>query len=249
MIASWTPTWEEGFAPMLSAEGLTAGYGAGAVLNGLNLEVAAGDRVVILGRNGVGKSTLLRVLQGGVKATRGRILFDGVDSSGDAAHRRARSGIAYVPQGRDIFPGLSVLDNLRVAVYGSGGKDGPELVDAVMDEFPVLREKAKLPGGGLSGGQQQILALGRALVMRPRLLLLDEPSEGIQPSIVDQIAEHVRRVNQEHGITVVLVEQNLEFASSVAEHAFLMDKGRVVHELPTRNLLADRELQHEYLGV
>ncbi|WP_426241618.1 ABC transporter ATP-binding protein [Nocardioides sp. LHG3406-4] len=234
---------------MLHVEGLTAGYGAGAVLNDLSLTVEDGDRVAILGRNGVGKTTLLRALVGEVKAQRGQIRLDGVDVTREPAHRRARRGIAYVPQGRDIFPGLSVLDNLRVAVYGTGAKDVAELVEGVMDEFPVLREKAKLPGAGLSGGQQQILALARALVMRPRLLLLDEPSEGIQPSIVDQIAEHVRRVNEERGITVVIVEQNLEFAGRVAERAVLVDKGQVVRELATDTLLTDRDLQHEYLGV
>lgn len=234
---------------MLQVESVTAGYGAGPVLTDLDFEVRAGQRVAVLGRNGVGKTTLLRAIMGEIRAKKGRVHYDGKDITGVPPHRRARQGIAYVPQGRDIFPGLSVLDNLRVAAYGTRRSRGQSRLDEVLDEFPILREKAKLPGAGLSGGQQQILALGRALMTEPKLLLLDEPSEGIQPSIVDQIGEHVRRVNRERGITVVLVEQNLEFATHVAEHAYLMDKGRIVRELPAKDVLADRELQHEYLGV
>lgn len=234
---------------MLRIENVTAGYGAGPVLTGLDLDVAAGRRVALLGRNGVGKTTMLRTIMGEVRVKQGSIHFDGSDVTSQPPHRRARSGIGYVPQGRAIFPGLTVLDNLRVAAYGTRKGGLQTRLDEVMDEFPILREKSKLPGGGLSGGQQQILALGRALMTEPRLLLLDEPSEGIQPSIVDQIAEHVRRVNEQRGITVVIVEQNLEFATDVADHAYLMDKGRIVAELPAKDVLADRELQHEYLGV
>lgn len=234
---------------MLQVDGVTAGYGAGPVLTDLDFTVPAGLRVAVLGRNGVGKTTLLRAIMGEVKSKKGRILFEEKDVTAEPPHRRARQGIAYVPQGRDIFPGLSVLDNLRVAAYGTGRHQWQSRLEQVLDEFPILREKAKLPGGGLSGGQQQILALGRALMTEPKLLLLDEPSEGVQPSIVDQIAEHVRRVNHERGITVVLVEQNLEFATNVAEHAYLMDMGCIVRELPAKEVLSDRELQHEYLGV
>jgi urea ABC transporter ATP-binding protein UrtE len=234
---------------MLQVESMTAGYGAGPVLTDLDLQVPAGQRVAVLGRNGVGKTTLLRAIMGEVRAKKGRVLFEGRDVTGEPPHRRARLGIAYVPQGRDIFPGLSVLDNLRVAAYGTRRSRSQSRLDEVLDEFPILREKSKLSGAGLSGGQQQILALGRALMTEPKLLLLDEPSEGIQPSIVDQIAEHVKRVNREREITVVVVEQNLEFATDIAEHAHLMDNGQIVRELPARDMLADRALQHEYLGV
>jgi len=141
------------------------------------------------------------------------------------------------------------MDNLKVAAYGVRHKAWADVLTDVLDEFPILRQKAKLAGGGLSGGQQQILALGRALMTQPKVLLLDEPSEGIQPSIVDQIADHVRRINELRGITVVLVEQNLEFATNIAEHAYLMDKGQIVRELPAKDVLTDRDLQHEYLGV
>ena len=234
---------------MLRVEGLRAGYGTTPVLQDLDLSVAAGERVAVLGRNGVGKTTLLKTLMGQLPLMAGSVTSDGQDVSRLPAHARARLGIAYVPQGRQIFPGLSVLDNLRVAAYGTGRKDWKATLREVLDQFPVLSEKADLAGAGLSGGQQQILALGRALMTRPRLLLLDEPSEGIQPSVVSVIAEHVRDVNERQGITVVLVEQNLEFAVRVASHAQVMDKGRIVRDLPSADILADRQLQHEYMGV
>jgi urea ABC transporter ATP-binding protein UrtE len=234
---------------MLRVEGVRAGYGATPVLQDLSLDVAEGARIAILGRNGVGKTTMLRAVMGVLPLMSGTIRLDGEDISRLPAYERARRGIAYVPQGRDIFPGLSVLDNLRVAAYAVRRKDWKATLDDVLGQFPVLREKSSLAGSGLSGGQQQILALGRALMTRPRVLLLDEPSEGIQPSIVDLIAQHVRRINEERGITVVLVEQNLQFATKIADHAHLMDKGRIVRELPAQNVLTDRDLQHEYLGV
>lgn len=249
MSASWTPTWDGGFRSMLKVEHLAAGYGAGSVLNDLSLTVEEGARVAVLGRNGVGKTTLLRSIMGQVIPHKGTVTFCGSDVTRLPAHKRARAGIAYVPQGREIFSGLTVLDNLKVAAYAAGHKGWSSLLGDVLDEFPILREKSKLPGGGLSGGQQQILALARALMTQPKLLLLDEPSEGIQPSIVDQIAETVRRINLERGITVVVVEQNLEFATKLAKHAHLMDKGQVVLSTSAKEILTSRALQHEYLGV
>lgn len=234
---------------MLEIEAVAAGYGSGPVLDDMNLHLGEGSRTAVLGRNGVGKTTLMRVIAGVVRPTRGVIRFEGRDITSLPAHRRARGGIAYVPQGRDIFPAMSVIDNLRVAAHATRQPDAGRLLSGVLEEFPVLAEKADLPGGGLSGGQQQILALGRALMTRPRLLILDEPSEGIQPSIVHQIAAHVRRLNEEQGITVLVVEQNLEFAASLAVDAHLVDHGTVVRSLPTAEVVRDRELQHEYLGV
>lgn len=234
---------------MLIVDGVRAGYGATPVLHELSLTVETGARIALLGRNGVGKTTLLRAVVGEIPLMAGSVVLDGQDLSKVPAHDRARKGLAYVPQGRQIFPGLTVLDNLRVAAYGARRKQWKSTLDAILTEFPVLREKAGLPGGGLSGGQQQILALGRALMTKPSVLLLDEPSEGIQPSIVDQIARHVRRINEEQGITVLIVEQNIEFAMKVADHASIMEKGRVVRSLPAAELMSDRELQHEYLGV
>jgi urea ABC transporter ATP-binding protein UrtE len=235
--------------PMLAADDIRAGYASTPVLRDLSIRVGEGDRVAVLGRNGAGKTTLLRALIGELPVTSGKISFDGGDVSGLPPYRRARLGMAYVPQGRDIFPGLTVLENLRVAAYATRRRDWRATLDDVLDRFPVLGDKAGQPGGSLSGGQQQILALGRALMTRPKLLLLDEPSEGIQPSIIEEIARHVRRINEEEHVTVVIVEQNLEFATTIAEHAYLMDKGRIVRDLPAQDVLTDRELQREYLGV
>ena len=234
---------------MLELTEVRAEYARTPVLLGVSLAVRDGDMVAVLGRNGVGNTTLLRAIVGTVPLTEGRIELDGQELGRLPAHQRARRGIAYVPQGRDIFPALSVLDNLRVTAYATGQRDYKERLAEILDEFPVLAQKRDEPGAGLSGGQQQILALGRALMTAPRLLLLDEPSEGIQPSIVDAIAETVRGINERRGITVVLVEQNLDFATKIARHAFLMDKGRVVRDLPASDVLSDRELQHEYMGV
>jgi urea ABC transporter ATP-binding protein UrtE len=234
---------------LLRLDDVHAGYGRTAVLHGVSLEVQSGERLGVLGRNGVGKTTLLRTIVGQLPVNAGRIEFDGRDISRQPVHVRARQGIAYVPQGRQIFPALSVLDNLRVAAYAARRPDWKARLDAMWREFPVLDRKRDDPGGSLSGGQQQILALARALMTEPRLLLLDEPSEGVQPSIVDEIAEIVRRLNEERDITVILVEQNLDFATRVVAHAHLMDKGRLVRDLPAAEVLNDRALQHEYLGV
>ncbi|MEJ7871604.1 MAG: ABC transporter ATP-binding protein [Rubrobacteraceae bacterium] len=234
---------------MLRLEDVHAGYGPTTVLRGFNLDVADKQTVAVLGRNGVGKTTALRAITGIIPLQRGTITFDGKDLRRLPVHERARRGIAYVPQGRDIFPGLTVLDNLRVAAYGSRQQNWEEQLDAMFADFPVLAEKSNARGGSLSGGQQQILALARALMTSPRILLLDEPSEGIQPSILDQIADTLRTVNEQRGIPVLLVEQNLDFVFRLATRVHLVDKGQVVRELSTEELLGDKELQHEYLGI
>ncbi len=176
----------------------------------------------------------------------GRIAIDEIDLTSLPAYQRARRGLAYVPQGREIFPGLTVVENLRL-----GARLAPDpgtALQEVLDEFPLLQEKHEARGDSLSGGQQQLLALWRALASRPRVLLLDEPSEGIQPSLVVQLAEHIRRINA-RGLTVVLVEQNLEFAATLARQAYIMDKGQIVRALETAAILTDADLAHEYLGV
>jgi ABC-type branched-subunit amino acid transport system ATPase component len=154
-----------------------------------------------------------------------------------------------VPQGREVFPALSVLDNLRVAAYGSRRPNWSVRLEELLDEFPLLAEKRDARAGSLSGGQQQILAVARALMTEPRVLLLDEPSEGIQPSIIDQIVDTIRAMNAERGISVVLVEQNLDVAAELAGRAYVMEKGRIVRELPPRDVLQDRDLQREYMGI
>jgi len=234
---------------MLRLDDVHAGYGRITVLRSFNLDVTDGQMVAVLGRNGVGKTTMLRAITGIIPLQKGTITFDNQDLRHLPVHARARRGIAYVPQDRDIFPGLTVLDNLRAAAYGSRKRGWEEQLDALLHEFPILAEKRNAQGGSLSGGQQQILALARALMTSPRILLLDEPSEGIQPSIVDQIVDTLRAINEQRDITILLVEQNLDFVSHLTSRAYLVDKGQVVRELPTDDLLSDKDLQHEYLGI
>jgi len=234
---------------LLEVVGLYAGYGVAPVLHGLDFALASSAMACILGRNGVGKTTLLRSIVGQLAVQQGDIRIDGASMVTLAAHARARAGIAYVPQGRDIFPSLSVQDNLKAAAFGMARADWRQALEAQFDAFPILREKAHARGASLSGGQQQILALARALMMRPRLLLLDEPSEGIQPSIVAQIAETIQDIHQNQGIAVVVVEQNLDFIARVGAPCHIMDRGRMVHNCPSEQIVQDRALQAQYLGV
>jgi urea ABC transporter ATP-binding protein UrtE len=198
----------------------------------VSLAVDRQEVVCLLGRNGVGKTTLMRSLMGILPNRAGRILFDGQDVSGLPSHERARRGMAYVPQGRLVFPQLTVAENLRsgTLIGGTGGGRsgfGP-VDDSVFGYFPILRERLGQRAGTLSGGEQQMLALGRALAAQPRLLLLDEPSEGIQPSIVQQIRDLIARIARERNLAVLLVEQNLKFATGASTRGYVMDKGRIV---------------------
>ncbi|CAB3794550.1 ABC transporter ATP-binding protein [Pararobbsia alpina] len=234
---------------MLELRDIHAGYGLSTVLRGIDLRVGAGERVAILGRNGVGKTTLLRAIVGAIRLQQGELMFDGRTIGELPTHERARLGIAYVPQGREIFPSLSVLDNLKAAAFGTGQLDWKARVDELFIEFPVLAEKQKARGASLSGGQQQILALARALITQPRLLILDEPTEGIQPSIVDQIADTIRAINEKRGIAVIVVEQNLDFVVRLGTHAHIIEKGAIVADMPAADLLHDEVQQRKYLGV
>ena len=233
---------------MLTLHGLRAGYGATPVLHGIDLKLAASECAAVLGRNGVGKTTLMRAITGAIATTDGSIQFDGIDLSPLRAHERARFGISHVPQGRDIFPKLTVLENLRVGT-AARRHHGNHAVDRILEEFPTLAQRKNARGGSLSGGQQQLLALARALVTAPRLLLLDEPSEGIQPSILDEIAEVIGRINAERGIAVLAVEQNLDFAVRIARRSLIMEKGEIIAEVSTTELRGDRELQKKYLAL
>ena len=233
--------------PILAAEGLRSGYATGDVLQGVGLEVGAGEIVGVLGRNGVGKSTLIRTLIGLLSARAGRIRFKGEDITGEGAHLRARRGIGYVPQGREIFPHMSVMDNLRMGGFVNAGK-GSFALDEVLGWFPFLRERLRQRGGTLSGGQQEMLAIARALVNGPDLMLLDEPSDGVQPSIVQEIGDFLAALVGRKPIGVLLVEQNIDLVQTTAHRAYVMDKGRVVAAI-TRDELKDTERVAEFLAV
>ena len=232
---------------MLAAEGLRAGYATGDVLQGVGVEVDAGEIVGVLGRNGVGKSTLIRTLIGLLPARSGRIRFKGQDITGEPANLRARRGIGYVPQGREIFPHMSVMDNLRMGGFVNAGK-GSFALDEVVGWFPFLRERLRQRGGTLSGGQQEMLAIARALVNGPDLMLLDEPSDGVQPSIVQEIGDFLAALVGRKPIGVLLVEQNIDLVQTTAHRAYVMDKGRVVAAI-TRDELKDTERVAEFLAV
>jgi urea ABC transporter ATP-binding protein UrtE len=232
---------------VLEIHNLDAGYGRVAVLNDINLVVQHSEIVGILGRNGAGKSTLLRAVIGLVRTRRGSIHFDETDVTNLPAHARSRLGIGYVPQGRMVFPRLSVRENLQAAAFAVG--QGNSRVEELLRTFPFLYEKATEIASSLSSGQQQLLAIARALATDPRLLLLDEPSEGIQPSLVLEVLERVRAVNRKRGVSVLLVEQNLEFAVEAATRVYIMDRGRIAAEMPSNALRGDERLQHELLGL
>ena len=231
---------------MLEADGVHAGYGGVPVLSGVSLRVAAGERVVIIGRNGVGKTALLRALMGFLHCRQGRIRLLEQDITRLAPHARARLGIGYVPQGREIFPGLTVRENLTM---GAVGRPGPSSRMAeLLQTFPRLGERLGQQGGSLSGGEQQILAIARTLIGDPKVLLLDEPTEGIQPSIVDEILSQLIGINTRLGVTMILVEQNLDFAREFAHRAYTMLKGQITEELGPDGL-SDPRVIAEYLGV
>jgi urea ABC transporter ATP-binding protein UrtE len=232
---------------VLSALKLRSGYGGKPVLQGVDMDVREGEIVAVIGRNGVGKSTLMRTLIGLVPPTEGSVIFNGADVSALVAHRRARLGIGYVPQGRDVFPRMSVEENLKVGEM-IGGKVGAEDYQRVYATFPVLAERRSQQAGTLSGGQQQQLAIGRVLISKPSLILLDEPSEGIQPSIVQDIARTVVDLNRRTNVAIVFVEQNLDMIRAMAQRCYVMDKGRIVAALTPADL-DDREVVRRHLAV
>ena len=212
---------------MLAIKALNQFYGGSHTLWDVDLAVTPGSRMCLMGRNGMGKTTLLKCIMGLQGVTSGNINFDGSELVKLPAEQRARLGMGYVPQGREIFPQLTVEENLRVGL--GVRKNGPRAIpERIFELFPVLKQMLKRRGGDLSGGQQQQLAIGRALVLEPKLLILDEPTEGIQPNIVHEIGDIVLRLNQDEGLTVLLVEQKLPFARRVASEFCILDKGRRV---------------------
>ena len=233
---------------MLKVEGLTSHYGRVQALQGVDLEVGAGELVALVGGNGAGKTTLLRTISGVQPASGGSVRFDGAEITHQAAHRRVRLGIAQVPEGRQVFGQLSVQDNLRLGAYLRHDRQIQNDLDRMYAMFEILGKKRHQPAGTLSGGQQQMLALCRALMARPRLLLLDEPSMGLAPVLVEQILEAVAALRN-RGMTIFLVEQNAYAALSIADRGYVLETGKVVLSGPGRHLLDDEQVKQSYLGI
>jgi len=232
--------------PTLTVSRLDAAYEGSQILRQVSLTVPEGQVVALMGRNGVGKTTTLKCLVGLVKPTSGDIRLGGLSLNGLRSDERGRKGLGYVPQGRDIFPTLTVWENLQIGLVAHGAKANGQL-DRVMELFPVLKEMLKRKGGVLSGGQQQQLAIARALLTSPKVLLLDEPTEGIQPNIIDLIGETLLKIKKEGRTSVLLVEQYLDFCLSVADRFYILDRGSIVAEGAITAL--DQETVRKYLTV
>ena len=227
---------------MLEVDNVHAGYGRIPVLSGINFTVAEHEVVGVLGHNGMGKTTLLKTLIGQIPVTRGKIRFAGADISNTSSFRRARAGVGYVPQGRAIFPDLTVYENLRMGFIEDGVHSEDNTVKDVLARFPRLDPIIDRLGGALSGGEQQILALARCLCGRPKLLLLDEPTEGIQPSIVEEILEILIGLHRHQGLAIIVVEQNLDFIRHLSDRVLLIEKGAITGEVSPGALGETQEL-------
>ncbi|KWR72082.1 MULTISPECIES: urea ABC transporter ATP-binding subunit UrtE [Pseudomonas] len=215
---------------MLQVSQLHQFYGGSHILRGLSFDAKIGEVTCLLGRNGVGKTTLLRCLMGLVPAREGSVSWEGKAITGFRPHQRVRAGIAYVPQGREIFPRLSVEENLLMGLSRFGAREAKQVPEFIYELFPVLREMKQRRGGDLSGGQQQQLAIGRALASRPRLLILDEPTEGIQPSVIKEIGAVIRKLAERGDMAILLVEQFYDFAAELADQYLVMARGEIVQQ-------------------
>ena len=236
-----------GTEAVLDVAGLCAAYGRTPVLRGVDMTIAKGEIVSLIGRNGVGKTTTMRCLIGLLPATSGQIVFQGQPITELPADERARLGIGYIPQGRQVFPRMTVEENIAVSLLASPGKDR-RLTELVYQYFPILKQRRRQSAGTLSGGEQQQLAIGRALVGNPQLMLLDEPSEGIQPSIVHMICEVLKSVRDQLGTTILFVEQNLDTILAISERCYVVDKGAIVAEIG-RDQLRTREAVRRHLLI
>lgn len=232
---------------MLALSGVHAHYGSSHILQGVDLEIKEGEVVALLGRNGVGKTTTIRTVMGSLPASGGAVTFKGQNVTKQAPHRRARLGMGLVPQGRGVYPNLSVEEQLDLPPKRKNGTSEWSK-EAVYELFPRLAERKKNSGSQLSGGEQQMLSMARALCGEPELLLLDEPSEGLAPQIVEQVGE-VLKTLRAGNLSILIVEQNLNLALSVADRVYIMNKGRIVHEASAKELSEDKETQHRLLGV
>ena len=234
---------------MLIVQGLQAWYDRSHVVQDISFEVQAGEIVTLMGRNGAGKSTTLRALMGLLSRQAGRITFDGQDLQSLPAHARYHAGLAYVPEDRRIVPGLTVRENLQLGVLSSPLRTKmDELIDEVAETFPRLKERLPQEATSLSGGEQQMLAIARAMMAHPKMILLDEPSEGIMPLLVQEMFELFARMKAQ-GTTILLVEQNVERALSISDRAYILDQGRIVHEGRAQDLLNDEDIQSRYCAV
>jgi branched-chain amino acid transport system ATP-binding protein len=234
---------------MLEVRDLQVAYGAAPALWGVSLDVRAGELLCVVGPNGAGKTTLINTIAGILRARAGSLVFEGHDITALAPHRFCEAGIAVVPEGRRLFTGMSVLENLELGSYLPVAKaNRKESLEAALDLFPALKAKLASPAGELSGGQQQMVAIARALMARPRLLLLDEPSLGLSPRIVHDMFAAIRRINAD-GMAVLLVEQNVTMALQIASRAYVLEEGRIVADGAPAELLARPEIQRAYLGV
>ena len=236
--------------PLVVVEDLHTFYGKSHILHGVSLSVGRGEVVGLLGRNGVGKSTTLKTIMGLVTPSRGKVLFEGKPVTGMPAHKIARLGIAYVPEDRRIFKLLTVMENLRTGLDRSGIRDArkQELLGKVFEYFPVLAERREQAGGTLSGGEQQMLAIARAMMLEPKIILLDEPTEGLMPRMVSQIKEIVAVLHRE-GVAILLVEQNVPLTLESSQRIYFMEKGAVRHHAVASELKVNDPVIHQYLGV
>lgn len=236
--------------PILQVRGLETGYGEVQVLWGISLTVEAGSIVVLLGPNGAGKTTTLRAISGLLPAWKGQIVFEGRNITCWPPHARVEAGISHVPEGRGIFPDMTVEENLRVAAYPKRARRRLEdRLEIVYTMFPVLRARRKQLAGTLSGGEQQMLAIARAIIQNPKLLLLDEPSLGLAPKLAEQVIEFVYKLNREHGITILLVEQNVPLALRIADYVYVLENGRIVAEGEPDQIKRNRKIVEAYVGI
>jgi branched-chain amino acid transport system ATP-binding protein len=232
---------------MLRVTGLCAGYGRIPILNGVSFALREGEIVGVLGHNGMGKTTLLKALMGLLPATAGQVRIADTDVTAMQPYDRARLGFGYVPQGREIFPALTVHDNLRMGCAKERGSD-QGIIAPILEDFPRLKPLLDRLGGALSGGEQQLLAMARCLCGKPRLVLLDEPTEGIQPSIIDEIVETLQRLRSKSGLTMILVEQNLDFIAALSQRILMIQKGTITREVRPSEL-DDPGLVGEFIGI